>query len=295
VVIASFEVSGFEITRQCLKSIQNQDKELKVYLSIIDTDTQSITECKKDFHDVTLVILRGNLGFSYAVNEGIKKSIADHYESFFILNNDTVLDKKCLSGILKSEHASLNSLISPKIYFAKGEEYHKDRYLEKEKGRIIWYAGGKMDWDNILASHRGVDEVDHGQYDKTILTDFVTGCCMYFKKKVIDDIGLFDEKYFLYYEDLDFSVRAARAHYSLVYYPGSYLWHKNAVSSGRPGSLLHQYYQTRNRLYFGYKYATLRTKAALFRESLKNLSKGSVVKKGALDYYLSHMGRQDFS
>ena len=56
-------------------------------------------------------------------------------------------------------------LVSPKIYFAPGFEFHKDRYKEEDLGKVIWYAGGEFDWDNIGNIHRGIDEVDQGQYD----------------------------------------------------------------------------------------------------------------------------------
>ena len=60
-----------------------------------------------------------------------------------------------------------------------------------------------MDWDNVYGSNYGVDEVDKGQYEKTRITDFTTGACVLLKGKALKDIGLFDEKYFMYLEDAD--------------------------------------------------------------------------------------------
>jgi len=55
----------------------------------------------------------------------------------------------------------------------------------KDKGKVIWYAGGLLDWQNIIASHQGVDEVDQGQYDHLKDTDFVSGCAMLIKKRFL--------------------------------------------------------------------------------------------------------------
>ena len=121
--------------------------------------------------------------------------------------------------------------------------------------------------------------------------DFATGCCMYISRAAIESIGFFDEKYFLYYEDVDYSVRAKQAGFGVFYDPSVHIWHKNAASSDKPGSLLHRYYQTRNRLYFGFKYAPSRTKKSLLMESVRMLLGGGVERKAVLDYYVRRMGK----
>src|SRR5436189_89718 len=98
-------------------------------------------------------------------------------------------------------------LIGAKIYFAKGHEFHKERYTEHESGKVFWYAGGGFDWNNAVSYHRGVDEVDHGQYDTTEETGFVTGCCMFLTRDVLGKTGFLDDNYFLYYEDANLNQR----------------------------------------------------------------------------------------
>jgi len=114
---------------------------------------------------------------------------------------------------------------------------------------------------------------------------------MLIKRETIKKIGFLDKKYFLYFEDVDYSIRAKKAGFKVVYFPGVFLWHRNAVSSGRPGSPIHVYYQTRNRLYFGFKYASIWTKKSLFWESLKMIAKGDIKRKACLDYYFMKMGK----
>ncbi len=182
--------------------------------------------------------------------------------------------------------------ISPKIYFAKGFEFHKNRYKKEDLGKVLWYAGGKIDWKNMLGFHRGVDEVDIGQFSKLYETEFATGCCMLVKREVFERVGLFNNKYFLYLEDLDFSLKTRKKGFKIIYQPKAVMWHENAGSAGGSGSPLQEYFITRNRLLFGFKYAPLRTKIALFKESIKILAGGRTnQKKGIRDFYLRRFGK----
>lgn len=284
-----------EDTRQCLNSLMHHRQDynsLKLFVVTNQSSIKFISSLKKNYPKIDLIENKTNLGFAAGNNIGISKALGFGCEYILILNNDTIVTPDLVPKlILFAQQDSLIGLISPKIYFAPGFEYHKKLYSNQERGKVIWYAGGKIDWSNIYAYHRGVDEVDTGQFESSQETDFATGCCMLIKRSVIDKIGLLDKKYFLYYEDVDYSVRAKRAGFSVKYCAATYLWHKNASSSGRPGSKIHVYYQTRNRLYFGFKYAPFRVKKSLLVESLKSYFKGGIQVKSVKDYYLGKMGR----
>ncbi|MBI5122239.1 glycosyltransferase family 2 protein, partial [Candidatus Roizmanbacteria bacterium] len=133
--------------------------------------------------------------------------------------------------------------------------------------------------------------IDSGQFNKSEPTDFVSGCAILIKRAVIEKIGMFDPKYYLYLEDVDLCERAKRAGFKLWYEPKAVLWHKNASSSGKPGSELHVYYQTRNRLLFGFRYAGFRTKIALLKEAVKMLLKDKTRKQAVLDFFLGRLGK----
>lgn len=232
-----------------------------------------------------------NLGFTGGNNKGIRQALEQKSDAVLVLNDDTKVDPRALcqmAEILQSDHAI--GIVVPKIYFYPGFEYHKDRYADSDRGRVIWYAGGSIDWQNILGIHRGVDEVDHRQFDEPTNVTFATGCAMMISRSVFERIGLFDERYFLYLEDADLSVRAQRAGFRIRYEPRAVIWHKNAQSSG-VGSGLQDYYFTRNRLLFGMSYAPWRTKFALVREAMKFLVTGPVLKRrGVMDWFLGNYG-----
>jgi len=282
-------------TLLCLSSLEKVRKNYPT-LTVIVVDNGSTDgtseEVRRKFPWVRIQEVGTNLGFSGGSNAGISFARDQHADFIWLLNNDTVVDTNVLSALSAFQDLSVGA-VGSKIYFYKGCEFHKDRYDKKDLGRVLWYAGGIIDWNNMLAFHRGVDEVDHGQYDREEETDFITGCSFFMRTSMMEKIGPLDESYFMYMEDLDFSLRIHKAGLKTVYNPTSIVWHKNASSSGGSGSSLHVYYQTRNRLKIGMTYAPWRTKLALLREAGKILfGSHSIKKQAVVDFLLGHMGRR---
>lgn len=281
-----------DLTSRLLESLRNSKSgSFELDTIIVDNGTIEKYSLDKKFDDVVLIRPGTNTGFAGGMNIGIKNALEKNADYVLLINNDTVLDKRLIDNLFKAiESNEKFGIVSPKIYFEKGKESHKDRYNREDLGRVIWYAGGFMDWDNARSVHRGVDEVDHGQYDKAEKIDFATGCCMMIRADVLEDVGLFNERYFLYYEDADLCMRVRRARFDIYYEPKAFLYHENASSSGS-GSPLHDYFLTRNQMIFGMGYAPFKTKIALIRQSLGLLFNGrKYQKKGIRDYYLRKFG-----
>jgi GT2 family glycosyltransferase len=283
-------------THACLVSLQKMKVPEGFTLQITVVDNASTTPFTLSFSEkknwVTLLRSEKNLGFTGGNNIGIQSVLAKGCEYILLLNNDTIVDENLLInllGYLQSDE-KIGGVV-PKIYFAKGHEFHKEKYKKEDLGNVFWYAGGMVDYANVFTRHRGVDEVDHGQYNTPEKVDFATGCCLLLKREVLEKVGVFDNNYFLYFEDGDLSQRIRKAGYTLWYVPSAIVWHVNAASSGS-GSTLHDYYLTRNRMYFGMKYAPFRAKIALIRESMRLLVGGREwQKKGIRDFYLGKMGK----
>jgi Predicted glycosyltransferases len=231
-----------------------------------------------------------NLGFAEGNNVGMRYAVSRGADYVMVLNNDTLVEKNLVTKLLSVFSVEKKvGVVSPKIYFAKGFEFHKDRYLNKDLGKVIWYAGGKVDWENVMGINMGVDEVDRGQFDSFKEMDFATGCCSLFPSSVLKKVGFYDRRYFMYFEDVDLSMRIKKAGYKILFEPQAVLWHKVAQSSGI-GSDLNDYFISRNRLLFGFKYASLRTKVALMRESFRFLLRGRKWQKiGVRDFYLGRL------
>ena len=287
--------NGKKDTLQCLHSLFAMIKN-RIHTEIVVVDNastdDSVLVVSKQFSTVHIIKNKKNLGFTGGNNVGIMYALAHGADAVWLLNNDTYVDKYAMRALIDALTNEYVGIVGSKIYFSYGREFH-DRYAEKEKGRVLWYAGGAIDWKNMYASHRGVDEVDQGQYDKREETPFITGCSMMIKRAVFEAVGYLDDKFYLYLEDLDFSLRAKRAGFSLVYVPGSTIWHNNAGSTDTPGHGLHEYYITRNRLLVGMRYAPLRTKIALVREAVQFAFGGSHSQKQAVvDAVMGKFGNQ---
>lgn len=297
VSIVVLHYKGKEFTSQCLDSIKKlQADGFKIETIVVNNNPQeNLKDLEKRFPDFLFLETGRNLGFTGGNNFGIKRALKDRADYVFLVNNDTILDPNILVQLIEvAKKQKKAGILGPKIYFAPGHEYHYNRYKKSERSKVFWYAGGEIDWANVITQHRGVDEVDKKQYDQIEETDYISGCGMFIKREVLKRIGLLDEKYFLYYEDSDFSVRAKRAGWQLLFVPQAKMWHFNAESSEVGGSL-QDYYIARNRLLFGLRYAPLRAKLALFRWGLSRLIIGRPWQKiGFRDFLINKFGKGSY-
>ena len=283
-----------DLTLECLDSLSKlKTQGIEIVTVVVDNNTtdDSLTKLSKikTIHNST------NLGFAAGNNVGIRYALDHSAEYIMILNNDILVHPDLVSNLVKTAKSTENlGAISPMIYFAKGFEFHKSRYKKADLGKVIWYAGGKVDWKNVYGSARAVDEVDAKKFKRAEETDFSTGACMFVSASAIKKVGMFDERYFMYYEDTDLSIRLKKKGYKVLFDPSGVVWHKVAQSSGI-GSELNDYYITRNRMLFGMKYANLRTKFALIRESIKLLLKGRMWQRiGMSDFYFENFGKGSY-
>ena len=228
-----------------------------------------------------------NLGFAGGFNRGMKYAREWGADYVLIINNDTLIgDNDLLNKLVKIFKDNPNAgVVSPKIYFAPEYEFYKDRYKKDDEGHVIWYAGGNFDWDNVRSIHRGIDTVDKGDFNNVERTDFVSGCCLLVKREVLEKVGYFKEELFAYFEDNDWIERIKKEGFEQWYAGNTYIYHKVSRTAGI-GSSMSDYLLTRNRMWFGMKYAKSRTKFALLREAFKFLLTGRAAQReGIVDYY----------
>lgn len=289
--IVTVDFNGHEDTKAFLESAKKLKFPKDLEVEFITVDNGSDTPLFGG-----TVQTGGNLGFAGGYNRGIRYGLAWGADYVAVVNNDVLFpDKEIFTKLLNVLMANGEiGLVSPKILFAPGFEFHKDRYQKQDLGKVIWYAGGHLDWNNVASVHRGVDEVDAGQYDRIEPTGFVSGCCFVARRKALEQTGLFAEKLFAYYEDADFNQRLASSSWQKYYCGTASLYHKVSQTAGI-GSDLTDYLLTRNRLYFGFKYASFKTKFALVRESAKFLISGrKFQKRGVWDFLKNKFGKPQF-
>lgn len=283
-----------EETLECIKSLENVkvSSDVDVTLLIIDNGSsdgsiERFNKLKIKNLKFEIIANRRNLGFAEGNNEGMKYALKNGADYIVLLNNDTYVDKDLITELLTPFKDKKVGAVSPLIYFAKGFEFHKDRYKKIDLGKVIWAGGGSIDWNNVFGVNEHVDIVDTGKL-KQKEVEFATGACVMYSKEALKKSGLFDDRYFMYYEDVELSTRLTKKGFKIVFNPKAKVWHKVAQSSGI-GSGLNDYFIARNRLLFGMKYAPFRTRFALFREALKLLLKGrSWQRIGVYDYFIGN-------
>ena len=220
--------------------LEDESVEVIVVDNASSQDEASILEQR--YPQVTVIRSPKNLGFAGGNNLGIQ---AAHGKYLFFINNDTLLrckkeDVRCKMFqplIDRLESSPKIGMVSPKIRFSWGTN-------------PIQYAG-YTPLSSITMRNRaiGCGEADNGQYDIPHSTPYAHGAAMMVKREVIDKVGFMPECYFLYYEELDWSVMIRRADYDIWYEPACTVYHKESQATGQ-NSPLKSYYMTRNRLLF---------------------------------------------
>jgi len=297
IVVLTF--NALKMTKNQLKDLSSVDvKGLDVETILVDNGSsdraeEALSNYKLPNMSFKFIQTGANLGVAGGNNPGMKDAIKRSADYVILMNNDLILSKDILTKLVSiAKKDDSIGLLSPKMYFAKGYEFHKDRYKKSELGNVFWYAGGIIDRGNVYSTHRGVDEVDVGQYERQEDTDIANGACVLVTRKLIEKIGYLNASLFLYWEDSDYSERARRAGFRVVYTPKTKLWHMISSSTGGSGSTTNDYFLTRNRLAFGFKYLSFRTKFALIRDSVRMMFKGRKwQKKGVVDFFLFQKGK----
>ncbi|MBP9690610.1 glycosyltransferase family 2 protein [Candidatus Woesebacteria bacterium] len=257
IAIITVVYKNYTVLEDFFASLSAQ-KEKNFYVFIADASPDKQEIQPRDF-PLTVIPVQ-NKGYAHGVNIGIKKAQEMGITRFCVINDDTLFESDFTEKISAAFESHPGAALGGKIYYAEGCEYHKNKYSENDKNNVLWYAGGVIDWKHAQTKHLGVDKVDHGEYNTVKETEFITGCLFCFDQEVVNKVGLWDEKYFLYYEDADFSERVKRTKLPLRYNPDIVIWHKNAQSSDGSGSQLHVKLQKESHLRFALKYAPLRTK-----------------------------------
>jgi len=173
---------------------------------VVDNGSKEPLRLPKDLRKAKVELIRSesNLGFTGGNNLGMSHAVKQYQTDYFLLlNSDAIVEKQAIQALYNALKADPKTGIAvSKIYFTPGLEFHRKSYKKSERGKVLWFAGGSIDWANIAAFHRGVDEVDRGQYDEQKSCDFSTGCALLVKRVVTEHVGILDKRFFLYAEDV---------------------------------------------------------------------------------------------
>ena len=232
--IITVNYNGLQDTCELIDSITfTDDTEVIVVDNASKRNEASVIQ--ERYPQIKVIKSEQNLGFAGGNNIGIKQAKGKY---LFLVNNDAVFKDYSIQALIDRIESSLSiGIVCPKIRFAWGKH-------------PIQFAGyTPLSKITIRNQAIGFGEEDNGQYETAHPTPYAHGAAMLIKREAIEKVGLMPECFFLYYEELDWSMMFTNAGYEIWYEPACTIYHKESQSTGR-NSNLRAYYLTRNRLLF---------------------------------------------
>jgi len=247
--------NGLSDTINCLESLKNVDY-TPFDIVVVDNGSggnDAVVLKEKYGSYIHLIRSSRNLGYAGGVNLGINY-VREHLHSDYILllNNDTLVDPRFLRPLVDAfGNEPATGIAGPKVYY-----YDYPNRMQSAGNTVDMYRGCV----NLI----GNKQVDEGQYDHMKNVDFF-GPCMLISRRVIQEVGLLDEDYFCYWEDVDYCMRVKRSRYKITYVPDSRIWHCTPVKlrtgdkepeKSKISTIFPYYYIARNSWIFMRKYAS---------------------------------------
>jgi len=232
VIILNF--NGKTDTTECVHSILTSSYP-NYTIILVDNNSKdgSPEHLKTAFPHIQLIETGANLGYAGGNNVGIRYALKQEADAILILNNDTILHPNTLEDFVKESHNHPNTALGGRVYYhdTPAEMQHFCGVWDKKKGKFRNLPDATFDPETPRE------------------VDFITGCALFIPKTLLEKVGLFEESFFLYYEEIDWCARAKQAGFKLKYVPTPMLWHKESKSFATPRPP-QSYFQWRNRLLF---------------------------------------------
>ena len=193
-----------EITVGCLQTLRKLAYP-RFWIAVVDNNSSdgTVDVVRKQFPECTLITNPQNLGFAGGANIGIRHAIRDGAEFVLLLNNDTVVPVNLIDILVDRAESQLETgIFMPRISKSSGDQAE-------------WFIGSRQHWLTLDARDFSASGMRNTADLQDNQVDFLFGTAMFIRANVFEKIGLFDEDYFLYYEDMDFCNRARRAGYQL--------------------------------------------------------------------------------
>jgi GT2 family glycosyltransferase len=220
-------------TLACLDSLAHSTYSPHTSLVVNGLSTDGSFEAIQQAHPATPILpLADNRGYAGGNNAGLLWALDHGADWALVLNEDTVLAADCIARLVE------NGESDPRIGIVGPMVYHFD------EPDVIQTAGGMLgrSWSAGLLAN---NEPDKGQFREPHEVEWISGCAMLLRRSLLEQVGCFDERFFIYWEEIDLCVRARQAGWRLMHVPGAKLWHKGVNRNYRPAPRV-TYYTTRN-------------------------------------------------
>ncbi len=224
--------NGLRDTCELIELLPLEDKSIEVIVVDNASKKDEANLIAQRYPQVRTIRTKMNLGFAGGNNIGI---MAAKGKYLFLINNDTIFKEFTIRPLIDRLKSNVQiGIVCPKIRFTWSNN-------------PIQFAG-YAPLSSLTVRNRsiGFGEEDHGQFDTAHPTPYAHGAAMMIKREAIEKVGLMPEDYFLYYEEIDWSMMFTEAGYEIWYDPACTIYHKESQSTGQ-SSPLRTYYITRNR------------------------------------------------
>jgi GT2 family glycosyltransferase len=237
--------NGTEDTLECLVSLQRLDYP-SLELVVVDNGSRVSPRdlIGARFPEVTYLECPRNLGYAGGNNVGIRYALGRGHEYVFVLNNDTAVEPDVI------RHAVEVAQTAPTIA-AVGS-----KIVAWDQRDRVWVAYGELNYGQSLVRLVGYYAKDNGRFDQQHDVEWIPGTAMLLSRRALETVGLFDEEFFAYHEDVDWCTTARELGFRIVFAPGPRIYHKGHRSSGGKGYVTpRQYLHGRNMVLFVRKHA----------------------------------------
>ncbi len=234
-----------EMLLDCLEKVQELDYPLYETIVVDNASTDgSVEAVRAKFTDVAIIENHKNYGAIGGKNIGLRRAIESPVEYIYMLDNDIVGAPDSLTQLVNVAEADSNvGMVGAMMY-------------DHSKPDTILSAGGTIDFTQNVSRGRGDNQIDRGQFKKVEPVDYLWGGALLARKRVLQEVGLFDEEYIGYwFEDTDLSVRVRKAGYKVLFCPDAKVWHKPHATAEQ-FSFRKKYLAARNAIRFMQKHAT---------------------------------------
>lgn len=234
-----------DLTLACLASLQAQDYTNFVVVLVDNGSIDgSVAAIRAQYSDVTLIANETNLGLAVANNQGIRCALDMGSDYVVLLNNDTIVAPDMLTQLVAvAEKDATVGFAGPTMFYY-------------DQPQTIWCTAGRVDWSNggsfLVRNNMNISILDGLAIEEV---EFIPACAVLIRTSVFEAIGLIDERFFIYFDETDFTQRASRAGWRSVYVPQATMWHKVSATMGSVSPTT-DYYMSRNRFLFLAKHLT---------------------------------------
>ncbi len=260
VLVIVLNWNGTDDTLACLDSLATADYPAFDVLVIDNGSRQSVVPMVRErFPRVACTELAVNQGYAGGNNVGLRRALDDDYAFAYVLNNDTVVDRDFL-------RAAVAAASEPRVAAVGGKVLAYD-----DPGRL-WMTYGEVNYRQSLIGLAGWGERDVGQYDTRRDVEWVPGCGVLLSCAALREVGLFDEKFFAYHEDVDWCTTARERGWRIVFAPDSIVRHRgNQTLGGAVYTSPRKYLSARSTVLFARKHASRAQQAKLAASILLTL------------------------